>query len=209
MPGQLTSGSSLPRPVFPNQGGSSCCKTTTPSMAGQSTSGSSLPRPVLPNQGASSCFKTTTPSMPGQLTSGGPQFEDQCLGRCPPYVHGVHCLSRMDPGCSSDSECGWNEMCCFNGCTKMCMKIIRDKPNIPFHIPKPQPKPLPFWPELPPTNPDDPFPIYPPLPDPIPNRPLPPILFPPMDPANYYPDDDHLPAFPGGGGGGGGEFNFP
>ncbi|XP_069806680.1 uncharacterized protein [Dendropsophus ebraccatus] len=164
-------------------------------------------------------------------------------GTCPPVIPNVRCINGHDQ-CSSRSDCNWNEMCCFNGCFKMCMKVSGGapapaypplfghlpypiKPDIPPRL-KPKPKPKPFWPNFPPVNPDDPFPIYPPFPDPIPDwppvnpddpfpiyppqpdpipdRPLPPVAFPPMDPANYFPDENHLPFFPGAGEGG---FNFP
>ncbi|KAG8560448.1 hypothetical protein GDO81_014984 [Engystomops pustulosus] len=122
-------------------------------------------------------------------------------GECPAVPPGVRCIPGSRNFCETSEECDWNKMCCSNGCVKICMIVSRGADPVPN-------KPPLFGPFQPPVKPDIPFPYDPynpynkyPPPNPLPDfRPdLPPYYFPPMDPENYRPDDDHLPVFPGGG----------
>ncbi|XP_044128320.1 leucine-rich repeat extensin-like protein 6 [Bufo gargarizans] len=110
-------------------------------------------------------------------------------GQCPPTVPGkpgIHCIPARNL-CKDSNDCDWNKKCCSNGCVKLCMSVSSGLPPVPTEPPL-------FGPFRPPPKPHIPFPYEPP--NPIPERPrLPPILFPPMDPSRYEPDD-YLPIFP-------------
>ncbi|XP_063803230.1 uncharacterized protein LOC134980363 [Pseudophryne corroboree] len=100
--------------------------------------------------------------------------------------------------CHSNSDCEWLEMCCSNGCQKLCMRVPAGPPSFakptyleplhPLFPDRPIVKESPhFGPILPPAKPFPDYPdfrppYYPPQPD------LPPIPVVPLDPLNYMAD---------------------
>ncbi|MEE6492131.1 hypothetical protein FKM82_016480 [Ascaphus truei] len=63
---------------------------------------------------------------------------------CPPIPEGViRCLMKHENQCQGHSECGWNEMCCSNGCTKTCVPIRKEHPIFPPNPPPPYKPPGP------------------------------------------------------------------
>ncbi|CAJ0958534.1 unnamed protein product [Ranitomeya imitator] len=114
-------------------------------------------------------------------------------GECPPPPPNIRCHSIAAHGCDEKMDtCKWSEKCCFNGCQYMCMKVSRGIQPVPTIPPFYGPFRPPVKPRIP--FPYDPYAIHPP-PDYVPD--FPGVLYPAIDPPNYYPDNG-FPGFPGG-----------
>ncbi|OCT68835.1 vegetative cell wall protein gp1-like [Xenopus laevis] len=131
---------------------------------------------------------------------------------CPSHVMKFRCLGKIRDECQADTDCGWNEKCCDNGCEMVCTNgeeqgIPKEPPFKPPKLPKPEGilptlkpllprppkipvlKPKPQPPIIDPPVPPFPFPIpepkrphFPPFWDPPAPEPQPPIKDPPVPP---------------------------
>ncbi|XP_068109455.1 uncharacterized protein [Hyperolius riggenbachi] len=149
-------------------------------------------------------FLANIPQIPGNVLK-------KPEGNCPIPLSDARCVSGRENACESHEECGWNEMCCSNGCEKFCMKIPEGssqtshgsalaKPLVqsrkPFWVPKPPEDPPKTFPKTP-EDPPNPFPALPPKAPEKPPKPIPyNLILPPLpaeNPPEPLPDNPILP----------------